>query len=176
MPLTDQQRIARNMANPRIMQLGRALAKLGSLTRFMNTGAHPDDEISGMLAALAFRDGLDVSIACANRGEGGQNDIGTEMTEDLGALRTAEMERAADRDIACFDFGRSKIGTGAADYKKHWGFTGIPLEYQFYLLGDADMPDVNPNNPKYARFVKIWQKLPLGVTKLVGPALARQLG
>ena len=86
------------------------------------------------------------------------------------------MQRAAERGYKRFDFGRSKIGTGAADYKKHWGFEGVPLAYQFHLVGESKMPDVNPNNPKYARFVKAWKKLPFGVTKLVGPYLARQLG
>ena len=85
------------------------------------------------------------------------------------------MERAVARGCTKFDFGRSKIGTGAADYKKHWGFEGVPLEYQFHLFGDNAMPDVNPNNPKYARFVKIWKKLPFGATKILGPILARQL-
>jgi predicted N-acyltransferase len=85
------------------------------------------------------------------------------------------MQRAVERGCTRFDFGRSKIGTGAADYKKHWGFEGVPLEYQFHLYGNAAMPDVNPNNPKYARFVKIWQKLPLGATKVLGPLLARQM-
>ena len=85
------------------------------------------------------------------------------------------MERAVARGCTKFDFGRSKIGTGAADYKKHWGFEGVPLEYQFHLFGDNAMPDVNPNNPKYARFVKIWKKLPFGATKVLGPILARQL-
>jgi len=61
----------------------------------MHSGAHPDDEASAMLAALGFRDGLDLSYVCANRGEGGQNDIGTEAGAALGTLRTAEMERAA---------------------------------------------------------------------------------
>jgi len=85
------------------------------------------------------------------------------------------MERALERDCTVFDFGRSKIGTGAADYKKHWGFEGVPLEYQFHLYGDNKMPDINPNNPKYARFVKVWQKLPFAATKIIGPQLARQL-
>ncbi len=85
------------------------------------------------------------------------------------------MERAVGRGCTVFDFGRSKIGTGAADYKKHWGFEGIPLEYQFKLYGDNKMPDINPNNPKYARFVKIWQKLPFAATKIIGPQLARQM-
>ena len=85
------------------------------------------------------------------------------------------MERAIARGCTKFDFGRSKIGTGSADYKKHWGFEGVPLEYQFHLYGDNAMPDVNPNNPKYARFVKVWQKLPFAATKVIGPILARHL-
>lgn len=85
------------------------------------------------------------------------------------------MERAVARGCDVFDFGRSKIGTGAADYKKHWGFEGVPLEYQFHLFGDNKMPDINPNNPKYARFVKVWQKLPFAATKVIGPILARQM-
>jgi len=88
----------------------------------MNTGAHPDDETTAMLAALGLRDGIDLSYACSTRGEGGQNDIGTEATEALGVLRTAEMERACDvlnmrmywlseaPDDSIFDFGFSKSG------------------------------------------------------------------
>ncbi|MFK8082243.1 MAG: PIG-L family deacetylase [Granulosicoccus sp.] len=88
----------------------------------MNSGAHPDDETSALLAALSYRDGLDVSYACANRGEGGQNDIGTESSAVLGTLRTAEMEQAAKAldmrlywlsthpDDSISDFGFSKSG------------------------------------------------------------------
>ncbi len=86
------------------------------------------------------------------------------------------MERAGEAGIGTFDFGRSKHGTGSFDYKKFWGFEPTPLAYQYHLVKATEMPDVNPNNPKYARFVKTWQKLPLGVTKRVGPFLARQLG
>jgi len=88
----------------------------------MNTGAHPDDETSAMLAALAYRDGLTISYTCANRGEGGQNNIGSQSTYDLGVIRTAEMEQAANvlglrlywlnesADDTVFDFGFSKSG------------------------------------------------------------------
>lgn len=122
MPLSDQERIDAQMRNPRIVQLWRALAPLKSCVSFMNTGAHPDDETSEMLAALGLRDGVALSFACANRGEGGQNAIGSEVTHDLGVVRTAEMERAADvlnlnlywlsetPDDAVFDFGFSKSG------------------------------------------------------------------
>lgn len=123
MPLSSPERIADDRHMPRSIALWRALQPLRSIVRFMNTGAHPDDETSAMLAALTFRDGVNLSYACANRGEGGQNDIGQEVTEDLGTVRTAEMERAADvldmrlhwlsetPDDPIFDFGFSKLGT-----------------------------------------------------------------
>ncbi|MDN5788828.1 PIG-L family deacetylase, partial [Pseudorhodobacter sp.] len=96
MPLTDAARISAQMRQPAALMLWRALQPLRGLTRFMNSGAHPDDEISSMLAALTYRDGLSISYVCATRGEGGQNEIGREAGADLGTLRTAEMHRAAD--------------------------------------------------------------------------------
>ncbi|MFV2053814.1 PIG-L family deacetylase [Aliiroseovarius sp. YM-037] len=122
MPLSDQARIAAERDSPRVVALWQALTALRSVVSFMNTGAHPDDETSAMLAALRFRDGVDISYACSTRGEGGQNDIGTEAVAALGTLRTAEMEAACDRldlrmywlsehpDDTIFDFGFSKSG------------------------------------------------------------------
>ncbi|MDA8747454.1 PIG-L family deacetylase [Litoreibacter sp.] len=122
MPLSDQTRIAQDRMTPRIVALWQALAPLKSVVSFMNTGAHPDDEISAMLAALGFRDGVDLSYACSTRGEGGQNDIGTERGAALGVLRTAEMECACavlnmamywlsdHPEDSVFDFGFSKSG------------------------------------------------------------------
>ena len=130
MPTPDQVRIAYDRTRPRLMELWRALRPLKSVIRFMQTGAHPDDEMSGMLAALAFRDGINLSYACSTRGEGGQNDIGTEVGTDLGALRTREMERACDvlamrmywhsesPDDPITDFGFSKSGRETLD---KWG-------------------------------------------------------
>ncbi len=130
MPVSDQERIAAQVRNPRIVRLWQALAPLKSCVSFMNTGAHPDDETSEMLAALALRDGIALSFACANRGEGGQNAIGSEVTHDLGVVRTAEMERAADvlnlnlywlsetPADTIFDFGFSKRGTETLE---KWG-------------------------------------------------------
>lgn len=130
MPLTDQARIAADHAEVRIVTLWRALTGLRSTVSFMNTGAHPDDETSAMLAALRFRDGIDISYACSTRGEGGQNDIGQQSGPALGTLRTAEMEAACDRlDLRMYwlsdspidtitDFGFSKSG---ADTLARWG-------------------------------------------------------
>ena len=75
-----------------------------------------------------------------------------------------------------FDFGRSKNGTGAFNFKKNWGFTPTPLEYEYYLKDGGEIPEVNPLNPKYQLMIKTWQKLPLPIAKLIGPMVAKSLG
>ena len=85
------------------------------------------------------------------------------------------MERAAERGAHVFDFGRSKIGTPHFDYKKLWGFEPEPLAYQYALIRAADVPNVNPNNPKFQMVSEIWKKLPLPLANTIGPLLARHL-
>lgn len=86
------------------------------------------------------------------------------------------MRRAVERGCTSFDFGRSKVGTGAFAYKTYWGFEPTPLTYQYRLVRDTEMPDINPMNPKYRLMVATWKKLPLWLANRIGPVLARQLG
>ncbi|MGD9614502.1 MAG: FemAB family XrtA/PEP-CTERM system-associated protein [Alphaproteobacteria bacterium] len=86
------------------------------------------------------------------------------------------MRRACERGCRVFDFGRSKIGTGAYDFKTYWGFEPTPLVYQFRLAAGRKIPDLNPLNPKFALFVKLWRKLPLAVAARLGPSIVRGLG
>jgi len=86
------------------------------------------------------------------------------------------MCRAAERGCRVFDFGRSKEGTGSYSFKKHWGFEPTPLYYEFYLVKATELPDLNPLNPKYQRFIKLWKKLPVAVSQRLGPFLSRSLG
>lgn len=87
-------------------------------------------------------------------------------------MRRAGNERGATR----FDFGRSKAGTGAFDYKKNWGFTPDQLHYCYRLAPGAAIPENNPNNPKYRLFIAMWKRLPVPVANLLGPPLVRGLG
>ncbi len=86
------------------------------------------------------------------------------------------MRRACANGIRSFDFGRSKIGTGSFAFKKNWGFEPQPLTYGYRLHGIDAVPEINPLNPKYRTFVALWKRLPLGLSKLVGPWIARNLG
>jgi FemAB-related protein (PEP-CTERM system-associated) len=86
------------------------------------------------------------------------------------------MRRGCERGCRVFDFGRSKIGTGAYDFKTYWGFEPQPLVYQFKLAPGRKVPDLNPLNPKFALFVKLWKRLPLAVAARLGPPIVRGLG
>jgi FemAB-related protein (PEP-CTERM system-associated) len=86
------------------------------------------------------------------------------------------MRRAAERGVRVFDFGRSKRDSGSFRFKTHWGFEPEPLHYEYHLVRARAMPDLSPVNPKYQLMVRTWQRLPLAITRVLGPPLARHLG
>ena len=87
-------------------------------------------------------------------------------------LYWAAMRRAVSLDCPVFDFGRSKIDSGAYQYKKLWGAAPHPVSYQYRLIRARTAPDVNPNNPKFRYFSRTWKKLPLPLANVAGPFLA----
>ena len=86
------------------------------------------------------------------------------------------MRRGADRGFRLFDFGRSKMGTGAYAFKHNWGFVPDKMHYRYKLAPGATIPDHNPLNPKYAMFIAVWKRLPIQVANLIGPPIVRGLG
>jgi LmbE family N-acetylglucosaminyl deacetylase len=72
------------------------LLRLGTTARLMQVVAHPDDEDGGMLTLESRGKGATVLLQTLNRGEGGQNKIGSNLFDVLGVLRTLEVT-AADR-------------------------------------------------------------------------------
>tara|TARA_R110002096_G_scaffold181301_6_gene358868 strand:- start:5456 stop:6472 length:1017 start_codon:yes stop_codon:yes gene_type:complete len=86
------------------------------------------------------------------------------------------MRLSVAQGIKVFDFGRSKDGAGSYRFKKHWGFSPQPLHYRFHLINTSSLPDLSPVNPKYQLAIRMWQKLPLPVTHILGPVIARNLG
>lgn len=78
-----------------IVELYEALTPLRSVASFMTVGAHPDDERSSQIALLSRGMGVRSITVTANRGEGGQNSIGTEYQQALGVLRSREMEESS---------------------------------------------------------------------------------
>lgn len=99
-------------------------------------------------------------------------------TAEARRLRASEliyyelMRRAAARGCTRFDFGRSKLGTGAFAFKRNWGFEPEPLVYAVH--GEAR--DTNPLSAKYRLQVALWKRLPLALASRLGPPIARGLG
>ncbi|KAF0823727.1 NEW3 domain-containing protein [Cytobacillus firmus] len=107
-----------------------AVKPLDTTVSFLNTGAHPDDERSDFLAYLSRGLGVKTSSLIANRGEGGQNEIGQELGNGLGIIRSREMIEAAKitgvkayhlsetTSDTIYDFGFSKTKDETLG---HWG-------------------------------------------------------
>lgn len=86
------------------------------------------------------------------------------------------MLHARERGCTHFDFGRSKIDSGPYKFKKNWGFEPSPLSYCTRLMPGAKQPNVSQQSGPYATMSNVWKKLPLGLSKTLGPSLARHLG
>lgn len=90
-------------------------------------------------------------------------------------LYLAIMRWGREHGFRTFDFGRSKRGTGAFKFKERWGLEQVPLAYQYHLVKAKELPNVSPANPKYEAAIRVWQKLPLPVTRLVGPMIVKRV-
>lgn len=86
------------------------------------------------------------------------------------------MRLACERGYRIYDFGRSKVGTGAFDFKKNWGFMPQALHYEYQLHRAKEMPDNNPLSPKFQLFIRMWQRMPLSLANALGPHIVKDLG
>src|SRR5271166_4431463 len=102
---------------------------LHTTARLMHTVAHPDDEDGGMLTLESRGHGVSVLQLTLNRGEGGQNKVGSNLLDELGIIRTLEL-LAADRY-----YGVEQRFTRVADF----GFSKTPEE-TFQKWGGHDIP------------------------------------
>ena len=80
---------------------------------------------------------------------------------------------AGQQGFRTFDFGRSKKGTGSFAFKSQWNMSVEQLNYQVFLVKRKTVPNFSPVNPKFDKAIRIWQKLPLPVTKWLGPHVVR---
>ena len=112
--------------------LGLALRHLNNTGIFMHVTAHPDDEDNGLLVMLNRGLGFRTALATATRGNGGQNEIGPEIFEALGVLRTEELAALHRFDGAeqyftrAVDFGFS---FSVEETFQKWGRDEITADY-----------------------------------------------
>ncbi len=85
------------------------------------------------------------------------------------------MLHARTRGCTQFDFGRSKTGSGAYDFKRNWGFEAEPLGYASWTAPGAAMRDADPTSARHAARIALWRKLPLFIANRAGSLIARGL-
>ena len=85
---------AQSMRGTGVVPTGLLLRQMDGVKRVLIIGAHPDDEDTSLLTALARGWGVETAYLALTRGDGGQNLIGPELWEGLGVIRTGELEAA----------------------------------------------------------------------------------
>lgn len=82
------------------------------------------------------------------------------------------LERAIERRQQIFDFGRSSRDGSTYRFKEQWGAQPAAAAWQHFVRMGAPS-DMRPDSPRYQRMIKIWQRLPVALTRWLGPAIVR---
>jgi FemAB-related protein (PEP-CTERM system-associated) len=82
------------------------------------------------------------------------------------------LSRAVERGQATFDFGRSSKDSGTYRFKAQWGAKESPAVWQHYVR-EGEASDMRPNSGKFDLMIQTWQKLPVWLTRVIGPSIVR---
>jgi FemAB-related protein (PEP-CTERM system-associated) len=85
------------------------------------------------------------------------------------------ISHAARTGLRTFCFGRSTIDSGPYRFKKQWGALPTPLSWEYLLAEGTELPRLNPDNPKFRIAVSTWKKLPVPLTRILGPPIVRHI-
>lgn len=85
------------------------------------------------------------------------------------------LEYACQQGFHVFDFGRSSPDSGTYKFKAQWGAQPHQLYWYYWTKDGREVPQLNPQNPKYGLAIRLWQTLPVAVANLVGPHIVKHL-
>jgi FemAB-related protein (PEP-CTERM system-associated) len=80
--------------------------------------------------------------------------------------------RAIERGQGTFNFGRSSPDSRTFKFKEQWGGQSESAHWQFYLR-TGDDSDMRHDHPRNQHAIQIWKRLPVGLTRWIGPAIVR---
>ena len=86
------------------------------------------------------------------------------------------LEYGSDNGYSYFDFGRSTPGEGTYRFKKQWGAEAVPL-YWHYVSQDGKLRrEASSGKNKFEKGAYYWKKLPVSMTKFIGPMIRKRIG
>ena len=74
-----------------------------------------------------------------------------------------------------FHLGRSTKDTGSVFFKKKWNAVPKQLYWQYILPENSAIPNLNVDNPKFKFYINIWKNLPVKLTQIFGPPIAKNI-
>ena len=83
------------------------------------------------------------------------------------------LSRAVERGAARFDFGRTDADSTQLKFKLQWGGSAKPLHWYRAAPGGGPLPEDVKQSAKLELAARVWRKLPLAVTRFMGPRLVK---
>jgi FemAB-related protein (PEP-CTERM system-associated) len=80
---------------------------------------------------------------------------------------------AATKGYRLFDFGRSSIGSPTYNFKLEWNSRIVPLYWYKWSARKEKSIELDRRNPQFRIAIELWKRLPLSVTKVLGPPIAK---
>ncbi len=129
-------------------------------------GAYVQGKLVAALLGFCYQDRIHIVIAVS--------DVKYQQIRSNDAVHWEFIRWACKNGFKWFDFGRVREGSGQFEYKRKWGPELKELPSYFLLWKMKEVPIVDPSQHSLA--TKLWGKVPLWATKLVGMRLRRGLG
>jgi FemAB-related protein (PEP-CTERM system-associated) len=85
------------------------------------------------------------------------------------------IRQSCERGFNFFHLGRSTKDSGAVFFKKKWNAVPQQLYWQYLLPDGEAVPQLNVDNPKYRFYINVWRKLPVKLTQIIGPPIAKNI-
>lgn len=86
------------------------------------------------------------------------------------------IEYAINNGFKQFDFGRSTPGEGTYKFKEQWGTKPEDLNWLYIALNHRKVHSADEKKSKFDNAIKIWQNVPVSVSKIIGPAIRKHIG
>ena len=85
------------------------------------------------------------------------------------------IQRACLQGYKWYHLGRSTAESGCEFFKEKWNAIPKPLYWEYILNRRKEIPELNVQNPKYQFAIRTWRRLPLPLTRIIGPILAQNI-
>jgi FemAB-related protein (PEP-CTERM system-associated) len=122
---------------------------------------------TAVLFAYTFKSWVQCSWGAALRD---YDEMGPNYILNWGAI-----EYYCGQGMKWFDFGRSTVGSGQHTFKERWGASPIDLHWQYWTPPGQQLRLANPDDERYRGKVEMWKKLPLWVSRVIGPVISPAL-